>query len=84
MNFLICFAILLMIVLEIANGMLSPTMPSPRPSVAPTQFPSSSPAVDIITTIAGTGTGMYSSDGGAATSAALNSPTGVTVDSSGK
>ena len=38
----------------------------------------------IISTIAGTGTGSYSGDTGAATSAALNSPRGVAVDSSGK
>ena len=38
----------------------------------------------IITTIAGTGTGTYSGDNGPATSAALNYPAGVTVDTSGK
>jgi DNA-binding beta-propeller fold protein YncE len=38
----------------------------------------------IISTIAGTGASSYSGDNGAATSAALNSPYGVTVDSSGK
>ena len=37
----------------------------------------------IITTIAGTGTTTFSGDGGAATSAALYFPTGVTLDSSG-
>ncbi len=37
----------------------------------------------IITTIAGTGSGSYSGDGGAATSAGLNSPFAVTIDSSG-
>ncbi len=37
----------------------------------------------IITTIAGTGSGSYSGDIGAATSAALNNPNGVAVDSSG-
>ncbi len=37
----------------------------------------------IITTIAGTGTGGYSGDNGAATSAALNNPHGVALDSSG-
>ena len=38
----------------------------------------------IISTIVGTGTGSYSGDNGAATSAALNNPQGVAVDSSGK
>ncbi len=38
----------------------------------------------IITTIAGSSTsGSYSGDGGAATSAALNNPAGVTLDASG-
>ena len=37
----------------------------------------------IITTIAGTGSGSYSGDGGAATSATLYHPTGVCLDSSG-
>ena len=37
----------------------------------------------IITTIAGTGSGSYSGDGAAATSATLNSPAGVGLDSSG-
>ena len=38
----------------------------------------------IITTIAGTGSGTYSGDGGAATSAALYNPYGVAVDASGR
>ncbi len=37
----------------------------------------------IITTIAGTGTPDYSGDNGAATSAALNAPFSVAVDSAG-
>ncbi len=37
----------------------------------------------IITSIAGTGASSYSGDNGAATSAALNYPYGVGVDSSG-
>ena len=38
----------------------------------------------IITTIAGTGSTTFSGDNGAATSAALNYPYGVAVDSSGR
>ena len=37
----------------------------------------------IITTIAGTGSASYSGDGAAATSATLNLPIGVGLDSSG-
>ena len=37
----------------------------------------------FISTVAGTGTASYSGDGAAATSAALNTPSGVAVDSSG-
>ena len=37
----------------------------------------------IITTVAGTGIAGFSGDGGAATSAQLNNPTGVSVDASG-
>ena len=37
----------------------------------------------IITTVAGTGTGSYSGDGSSATSATLNDPFGVAVDTSG-
>ena len=37
----------------------------------------------IITTIAGTGTNSYSGDGGAATSATLNYPTGLAFDAAG-
>ena len=38
----------------------------------------------IISTIAGTGTAGYSGDNGAATSAALYGPSGVTLDTSGR
>ena len=38
----------------------------------------------IITTIAGTGISSYSGDNGAATSATLYAPSGVSVDASGR
>ncbi len=38
----------------------------------------------IITLIAGTGSASYSGDNGAATSATLNGPSGVTIDSLGR
>ncbi len=37
----------------------------------------------VISTYAGTGTGSFSGDGGAATSAALNGPHGLGIDASG-
>ena len=37
----------------------------------------------FISTVAGTGTASFSGDGGAATSATLNSPYGIALDSSG-
>ncbi len=54
------------------------------PSVQPTYYPSLSPhSISVISTIAGTGVGGYSGDNGQATSAALNYPTGLVIDSSG-
>ncbi len=54
------------------------------PSVSPTSYPSLSPhSISVISTIAGTGTGSYSGDNGQATSAAINSPHGIAIDSSG-
>ena len=41
-------------------------------------------STSVISTISGTGTGSYSGDNGQATSATLNKPAGVAVDTSGK
>ncbi len=65
-----------------ATPSIQPT--SVSPSRSPTSFPSLSPhSINVISTIAGTGTASYSGDGGQATSAALNGPTGIALDSSG-
>ena len=59
-------------------------IPTTAPSVQPTYFPSLSPhSISVISTIAGTGTGSYSGDNGQATSAAINYPHGIALDSSG-
>jgi len=52
--------------------------------MSPTSTPSLSPSTAfIISTIAGTGTGSYSGDNGAATTATLNAPMDIALDSSG-
>jgi hypothetical protein len=52
--------------------------------VQPTYYPSLSPhSISVISTIAGIGTASYSGDGGQATSAAINQPSGIAIDSSG-
>ena len=58
-------------------------IPTVQPSCAPSSIPSN-PPVDIITTIAGTGTSSFSGDNGAATSATLYYPREVTIDASGR
>ncbi len=61
---------------------VSTDIPTPAPSIQPTYYPSLSPhSISVISTIAGTGTGSYSGDGGQATSAAINCPTGIVLDS---
>ncbi len=67
-----------------------PTLaPSPAPtvvmpSVAPTFYPSLSPySTSVVSTIAGTGATSYSGDGGPGTSAALDHPSGIDIDSNG-
>ncbi len=82
-------------VVDIAGIVTPSTAPSSTPTVRPTgpsmspttfkpssSFPSVSPsAVFVISTIAGIG--YYDGDGGAATSAIINYPSGVAVDASG-
>ncbi len=59
-------------------------IPTITPSTQPTPYPSLSPhSISVISTIAGTGTASYSGDGGAATAATINTPTGIAIDSSG-
>jgi len=43
----------------------------------------STPSIDVITTIAGTGSSSYSGDGGQASSANINQPHGIVLDPSG-
>ncbi len=59
--------------------------PSYQPTYAPSYVTTAIPTVaSVITTVAGTGTASYSGDSGAATSATLDNPAGVAVDSSGE
>ena len=59
-------------------------IPTPAPSVQPTYFPSLSPhSISVISTIAGTGLASFSGDNGQATSADINFPHGIALDSSG-
>ncbi len=59
-------------------------IPTAAPSVQPTHFPSLSPhSISVISTVAGTGTASFSGDNGQATSADINYPHGIDIDSSG-
>ncbi len=59
-------------------------IPTATPSRSPTYYPSLSPhSISVISTIAGTGTAGYSGDNGPATSATVNVPHGIALDSSG-
>jgi hypothetical protein len=65
-----------------ATPSVKPT--SAAPTNQPTYYPSLSPhSISVISTIAGTGTASYSGDGSQATSATINTPTGIVIDSSG-
>ncbi len=60
------------------------TVTTEIPTVSPTYYPSLSPhSISVITTIAGTGTAGFSGDAGQATSATINGPLGIVIDSSG-
>jgi len=65
--------------------LIYPAVATIPPTITPTAYPTLSPhSVNIISSIAGTGgAGNYSGDGGQATSATLNFPTGIVVDASG-
>ncbi len=57
---------------------------SAAPTYSPTYFPSLSPsALSVISTFAGNGTSSFKGDNGQATSATLDTPIGVNIDSSG-
>ncbi len=59
-------------------------IPTVTPTLQPTYYPSLSPhSISVISTVAGTGIASYSGDGGQATSAAINSPCGIDIDSNG-
>ena len=59
------------------------TTPSAVPSTEQPSYTPSIESISIITTVAGTGSGGYSGDGGDATSATINGPHGVVIDSNG-
>ncbi len=62
---------------------VSTDIPTLVPSMQPTLYPSLSPhSISVISTIAGTGEGSYSGDGGVATSATIYAPGGIAIDSS--
>jgi hypothetical protein len=54
------------------------------PSTSPSYYPSLSPhSISVISTIAGTGISSFSGDGDQATSATINVPAGLAIDSIG-
>ncbi len=66
------------------TGITTATATTIASAVTLSSYSSMSPnSISIISTYAGTGTGSYSGDGGTATSAAINVPSGIAIDSSG-
>ncbi len=63
---------------------LVPSTSTPTTSTPSSSSPSLSPSLGIITTIAGTGSTVFSGDNGQATSAGLYFPEGVRVDAAGE
>ena len=73
-------ALILLFLLQMVS---TTDIPTATPSIQPTYYPSLSPnSISVISTIAGTGTASYSGDGTQATSATINAPTGIALDSS--
>ena len=82
-NFYITFseAVTLIHHLKYLSSVVPTTSPSTmQPSVTPSLSPNTA---FVITTIAGAGSPSFSGDGGAVTSAGLNQPHGVGLDSTG-
>ena len=63
---------------------LVPSTSTPTTAAPSSNYPSLSPSIGIITTIAGTGASSYSGDNGQATSAGLSNPYAVRVDAAGE
>ena len=62
----------------------TPSIQPTSPTSAPTYYPSLSPhSISVISSIAGTGTASYSGDGGQGTSATVNYPHGIVIDTGG-
>ena len=72
------------IYLHSTSPTLVPSTALPTTSTPSSNYPSLSPSIGIITTIAGTGTGTYSGDNGQATAAGLLYPYGVALDAAGE
>ena len=63
---------------------LVPSTSPPTTSTPSSNYPSLSPSIGIIITIAGTGSDTFSGDNDLATSAGLKTPYGVALDAAGE